>query len=96
MTALDGLDTGLFVGGENTICGLQWLALPEALIEVEDATGLDLEIGIARKDPAAMGPGANRVLCQPSPQGGLAHGCDDAAFQDSFLNSDMLHLEMGR
>ena len=64
------LDTGLLVRGEHKIIGSQRLSLPQALIEIEDGTGLFHKQWIARKDPASMSPRTDRVLTEPAPNGG--------------------------
>ena len=48
MDAATRLNAGLLVGREDAVGGVQRAAFPAALVEVEDATGLLLEVG----DPA--------------------------------------------
>ena len=57
------------VGGDDKFVLAQCLPLPSAPIQVQDPSGLGLELRIARKDPAAVLPGADCVLVQPAPDG---------------------------
>src|SRR5688500_2294713 len=66
------LDAGLLVGAQHIIAPSQGKTLPAPLIEIEDATGLGGEVGIAREDPAAMAPGPQCILAEPAPQGRAA------------------------
>lgn len=61
------LDASLPVDGDDELVLAQPLPLPAALVQVQDAPGLGLEVRIAREDPAAMLPRADRVLVQPTP-----------------------------
>src|SRR3990172_7599100 len=74
-----GLDGRLLVGADDVLVGPEWLALPAAAIEIEDAPGLGLELGIAREEPGAVRPGPQGVLAQPAPDGGQADRLDDLA-----------------
>ena len=49
-------------------------SLPTPLVEIKNAAGLDGKLGIARKDPAAMLPRADRVRIEPAPDGAIADG----------------------
>jgi len=46
--------------------------LPAPLVQVQQAPGLGLKIGIARKDPAAVLPRADGILVQPTPDRAVA------------------------
>ena len=81
MDAQAGLDAGLLVGGDDELVRAQRLPLPAARIQVQDAPGLGLEVGVAREDPAAMLPRADRILVQPAPDRAVA----DARHQASAL-----------
>lgn len=72
MDALARLDAGLLVGGDDELVLAQRLPLPAPLVQVQDAPGLGLEMRIARKDPAAVLPGADCVFVQPSPDRAVA------------------------
>ena len=74
MQALTRLDGGLLVGRDDEIGLVQGDSLPSAVIEIEGATGLEGEVGVAREDPAAVLPRADGVVVQPAPDGGLAEG----------------------
>ena len=67
MDAQPRLDAGLLIGRDDELVLAQCLPLPAPLVQVQDAPGLGLEVRVARKDPAAVLPGANRVLVQPTP-----------------------------
>ena len=78
MLAATCLDTGFLIGGDDEFVFLQRLAFPDAFIEVEDASRLGSEVGIAREDPTAVIPGPNGVLVQPSPDGASGNTRDQA------------------
>lgn len=78
MLAAAGSDAGFFVGGEDKFIVLEGFAVPGSLIKVEQATSLAGEVGVARKDPTAVAPGANGVLGQP-PSDGASRDADDQA-----------------
>jgi hypothetical protein len=66
------LNTGLLVRRDHEVIGAQWSALPNALVKVQDGTGVGRKVGITREDPASMSPRAESVGAQPTPQGGAA------------------------
>ena len=66
------LNPSLLVGREHKIFGTQRLSLPEALVEIEDRSGLFHKQWITRKDPASMPPRTDSVLTEPAPNGGSA------------------------
>jgi hypothetical protein len=72
MFAPPGLDAGFFIGAQHVIARSQGLALPTTMIKVQDAAGLDGESRVAREYPATMPPRSQRVLAEPTPQGGAA------------------------
>lgn len=82
MLAAAGLGAGFFVGGEHKFIVLEGFAIPASLIKVEQATGLADEVGVARKDPTAVVPGANGVLVQPPPDGASRDAGDQAGLTD--------------
>ena len=61
------LDAGLLVGRDDELVFAQRLSLPAPLVQVQDAPSLGLELRIARKDPAAVLPGADSIFVQPTP-----------------------------
>ena len=69
-----GLDAGFLVCRDHELVILQRLAFPVAGIEVENAAGFLRKVRIAGEDPAAVIPGANRVLMQPPPKCAAADG----------------------
>jgi len=73
-----GLDAGLLVGGDHEVVFRQGLALPAALVQIQDSARLLLESGVAREDPTTMGPRADGILREPTPQARLADRSDDA------------------
>ncbi len=72
MDAGPSLDAGLFVGREHKFILAQRLILPDSLIKVQQAAGLDGKVRIARKNPAAVLPGPNGVLMKPAPDRRIA------------------------
>jgi hypothetical protein len=59
--ALARLDRGFLVGADDVVAGVQSLALPAALVEVEDRAGLGGEVRVTREDPRAVLPRLDRV-----------------------------------
>ena len=74
MFAPPGLDAGFLVCRDHEFIGLQRFVFPGAGIQVENAAGFIRKVGIAGEDPAAVIPGANRVLMQPPPKCAPADG----------------------
>src|SRR5262245_60846945 len=62
-----GLNTRLFVCGDDVIIGAQRSALPDAFVKIEDGSGLVGKVRIAGKDPAPMLPGAKGIAAEPAP-----------------------------
>ena len=62
------LDAGLFVRRDHEIIRVQGSALPNVFIEIENQTGLDSKMRIAREDPTAMLPGTKSIAAEPAPQ----------------------------
>jgi len=73
------LDAGLLVGADDVVVWAQWLALPDAMIQVQDHSRLPFEIRIARMDPAPIAPRSNGIGGKPAPYGGSADRSDYAA-----------------
>jgi len=78
MLAAAGLNAGLFVGGDHEFIVPEGFAVPAPLIEIEDATRLAGEVGVAREDPTAVVPRANGVLVEPAPNGASRNAGDEA------------------
>jgi len=76
------LNAGFFIRGEDEFVGAEFTALPEALVQIQDPSGLGFEMRVSREDPAAVLPGTDGVLAQPSPDGGVTDGCRQAAGAD--------------
>lgn len=57
-----GLDRWLGISRDHHVAGLQQLALPAALVEVEHPPSLLQEVGVAREDPRTDLPRLDRVL----------------------------------
>ena len=66
------LDAGLFVSGEHELVVSQRAAFPVPRVQVQDAPGFGDKLRIARENPGAMLPRANRILVQPPPNGLVA------------------------
>jgi hypothetical protein len=64
--ALASLDLGLLVGADHRVAGVQPFALPPALVEIEHRPRLLEKARVAREDPRAVLPRADRVLGQPA------------------------------
>src|SRR6516165_9582997 len=68
MFASPGLDAGFFIRTQHVITRSQGLILPTALIEAQDATGLDGESRVARENPVTMPPWSQCILAEPAPE----------------------------
>jgi hypothetical protein len=63
MATGEDLDGGHLVGGDDVLVATQLPTLEDPGVEVQHAPGLGLEVGVAGKDPAAVRPGPDGVLC---------------------------------
>src|SRR2546423_767849 len=61
-----GLNGSLLIGRDHELISLEPPAFELARVEVEHTRRSGFEVGVARKDPAAVGPG----LVEPAPDGG--------------------------
>src|SRR5258708_27554130 len=75
MAAAPDLNAGLLISAQHVLIRPEWLALPAALVQVEDWTGEFQEACIARKDPGAIAPRAQCIVRQDAPNG-AARGRD--------------------
>ena len=78
MDAGTGLDARLLVGTENKFVVREAPAFPEALVQIENRTGLREEVWVARKDPASVLPRPDGVGVQPPPDRAVANGSDQS------------------
>jgi hypothetical protein len=62
VASLSDLNLGLFVGREDVLIAAERLAVPDAMVEIQDAGGLRCEVRISGKDPAPSGPRAESIL----------------------------------
>ena len=60
------LDRRLLVRADHEVAGVEELALPASLVEIEHRAGPLEEVGGGREDPRAVLPGLERVLPQPA------------------------------
>ena len=82
MTTLAGLDGGFLIGAHDELIRAEGLALPKALVEIEQTAGLGEKVGIAGKQPATMLPGPDGVFMEPAPDGGSADGSHQSRLTD--------------
>ncbi len=68
-TAEASRDARLLVSADDGLVVPMPATVPLAGIEVEDERRLGPEGGVTREDPAAVGPGLDRVLVEPAPDG---------------------------
>ena len=68
MDASAGLDAGLFVGRNDELVLLQGLALPDSLVEIQQASGFERELRVTGKNPTAMKPRSDGVFMEPAPE----------------------------
>ena len=78
MLAPSGLNAGFLVGAEHVVVWSQGFPLPATVVKIEDTSSFANEVWIAREDPTAMTPGPQRILAEPTPNGGAADLRDDA------------------
>ena len=62
VTAATLLNTGLLVSAEHVLVRPEWLALPGAGVQIEHRSSQFQKVWIARKDPAPIPPGAQRIV----------------------------------
>ncbi len=72
------LNAGFLVGRQHKLVRAQRLALPDAMIEIQDAPRLGRKIRIAWKDPATVLPGPDGILVKPAPYRAVTNGSDQA------------------
>jgi len=72
-----GLNGCLLIRADHIVVGPEPLSCLEALIQVQDSSRFRFEVGIARKDPASVVPGPNRIFVEPPPDGGPADRSHD-------------------
>ena len=65
-----GLNTRLFIEGNDEVISAQGDTFPNAFIEVKDGACSSRKVWIARENPASMVPRTKSVLAEPAPQGG--------------------------
>jgi hypothetical protein len=82
VAAAAGLNGGLLVGADDIGIRLQFLALEDPVVEVQDHPGLGSQVGVAGEDPGAVLPRLDRVLGQPAPQRGGGDVVDQAGGED--------------
>ena len=68
LLATSRLNTGFFVRRDNEFRTMQRFSLPDASVEIEDASGFASEIGIAWKDPTTVLPRTKGIGTQPTPE----------------------------
>lgn len=68
MDAGAGLNTGLFIRRNDKLVLLQGLALPDSLIEIQQASSFGSELGVPRENPTAVKPRSNGIFMQPAPE----------------------------
>jgi hypothetical protein len=62
VAAAADLDARLLIGAEHVLVRPEWLALPGARVEIEHGPSQFQKVWIARKDPAPVPPGAQRIV----------------------------------
>ncbi len=72
MDASTGLDAGLFIGRNDELVCLQGLALPDALVEVQQACGFGSELRVTGKNPTTVKPRSDGIFMQPAPKSAIA------------------------
>jgi hypothetical protein len=67
MPTRERLQLRLLIGADDVLAGVQQPALEAAFVEVQDAAGLALEVGVAGEDPGALLPRFQRPVVKPAP-----------------------------
>jgi hypothetical protein len=62
-----GLHAGRLIGGEDVVVVAEFDPVMDSGVQVEHSSGLEREVGVARKDPGPVLPGSDRVGGQPAP-----------------------------
>ena len=73
------MDAGFLIGAQDELVILKSTPIPHPVVKVQDSAGLAGEVGIARKDPRPVSPGADGILMEPAPYGAIADGSDHTA-----------------
>ena len=84
MSSEPSLYARLLIGTDHEITLCQAASLPTSFVQVKNAAGLGSEVGVARKNPAAVLPGSNSIFTEPTPDGGVADRCDKPRLTDMF------------
>ena len=82
MLAATRLETRFLIGRDDEFVESQRGSVPRSGIQIQYAPGFLGKLRIARKDPAAMPPGLQRIGAQPSPQGDAADLGHNASGED--------------
>jgi hypothetical protein len=72
------LNAGFLVSGDHIFIAAQGPVMPATLVEVQDPSGLLLELRIAGENPTAVLSGTDGVLVEPAPDGGATDLRHDA------------------
>src|SRR6516225_326718 len=75
--AAAGLNAGLFIRRDDEVVSSQGISVPNALVKVEDDTGLSSKVWIAGENPTAVLPRAKRVAGEPPPQRSTTDRCHE-------------------
>ena len=88
MPSSPGLHTGFLIGRDHEFVIAERFRVPDALVEIQYPSGLDGKIRIARKDPTAVAPRADRIRMEPTPDRAIADPGDESGLPD-------LHSKVG-
>ncbi len=77
--AMPHLNARLLVGAKHKVGLAQGLAVMEAMIQIQNLTGLIFKLRVPRPNTTSVGPGPNGILAQPAPDGCPTDKGDDAA-----------------
>ena len=76
------MDTGFFIGRKDELIILEEATIPDSFIEIQDSSGFAGKLGITRKDPRPIPPGANGIFMKPAPDGAVADGGNETGLPD--------------
>jgi hypothetical protein len=78
MAAMTGLNAGFLISAEHTVLWEERLAFPDPFVQIQDPSGLLLEVRVPGKDPTPVAPRLDRILGEPAPESGVANRSDEA------------------
>lgn len=76
------LNAGFLVGRDDKLITSERSAVPSTFIKIENATGFEGKVRIAREHPTPVLPRTDRIFMQPPPKSTPANTCDQPRLTD--------------